>query len=260
MRRRKFVLIGIDGLIIDRALKSTAAPHLSDFVNQGLYAPMTMEVPTISGPGWSSILTGATHSEHSVFDNSFHGHTLGRNADLLSRAYFADQSVTTYAASGWPPLVDPVSVGPVISNRVEQQNAGVHKIIVRDGETYGYRRADTEVADISRLYLNQGGPDASFVYLARSMRRGTSMAAHPTNISMRSDASTSTWVRCSTRSQRERSGRAKTGSSASQPTTATSMRAGTEAPKTWWLPPSSRSPAAPGTMMCGPVTVSPCVR
>ncbi|TFD82450.1 hypothetical protein [Cryobacterium psychrophilum] len=76
---------------------------------RGRLAPMTMGVPTISGPGragpgWSSILTGATHAEHHVFDNSFHVHTLGRNADLLSRAYFADQPVTSYVASGWPPL------------------------------------------------------------------------------------------------------------------------------------------------------------
>lgn len=165
MSRRKFALIGIDGLIIDLALNSSAAPNLSRFINRGSYASMTMQVPTISGPGWSSILTGATHAEHNVFDNSFHGHTLDRNADLLSRAYFADQSLTTYVASGWPPLADPDSAGPVVSTRVDQQRAGVHKVVVRDGETYGYRRADTEIADTSRLYLKEGGPDASFVYL-----------------------------------------------------------------------------------------------
>ena len=165
MTRRKFCLIGIDGLIIDRALRSGAAPNLSAFVEQGHLASMTMAVPTISGPGWSSILTGATHEEHNVVDNTFHGHTLGRNADLLSRAYFADQSVTSYVASGWPPLADPAGPGPVVSPRLDQQNAGMHKGVVRDGEMYGYRRADTEVTDVSRLYLNHGGPDASFVYL-----------------------------------------------------------------------------------------------
>ncbi|SDO49477.1 Type I phosphodiesterase / nucleotide pyrophosphatase [Cryobacterium flavum] len=165
MSRRKFCLIGIDGLILDRALRSEAAPNLSAFIERGRLAAMTMDVPTISGPGWSSILTGATHAEHNVFDNTFHGHTLRANADLLSRAYFADQSVTSYVASGWPPLADPAGPGPVISPRLDQQNAGVHKVIVRDGEMYGYRRADSEVADISRLYLSQGGPDASFVYL-----------------------------------------------------------------------------------------------
>ena len=102
MTRRKFCLIGIDGLIIDLALRSGAAPNLSAFIAQGHFAPMIMEVPTISGPGWSSILTGATHAEHNVFDNTFHGHTLGRNADLLSRAYFADQSVTSYVATPRP--------------------------------------------------------------------------------------------------------------------------------------------------------------
>ncbi|WP_166671170.1 alkaline phosphatase family protein [Cryobacterium psychrophilum] len=53
----------------------------------------------------------------------------------------------------------------MISPRLDQQNAGVHKVIVRDGEMYGYRRADTEVTDMSRIYLDQFGPAASFVYL-----------------------------------------------------------------------------------------------
>lgn len=165
MTRRKFVLIGVDGLVLDAVLNSTAAPHLSRFMEQGLTAMMTMEVPTISGPGWSSILTGASHAEHGVVDNMFHGHTLGRNADLLSRAFFADQSVTTYVAVSWPPLGDPDSVGPVVSARADQQRTGMHRLIVRDGEVYGYRRADAEIARISFLYLNKGAPDASFVYL-----------------------------------------------------------------------------------------------
>ncbi len=165
MTSRKLLLVGIDGLRLDDALRPGVAPRFASFVQDGTLHPMTMEVPTISGPGWSSILTGSTHADHSVVDNSFHGHTLHRNADLLSRAFYADQSRTTFAATGWPPIADPAGPGPIVSTRLDQQRAGRHRLVVRDGETYGYRWADGEIAAFSRLALREAGPDASFVYL-----------------------------------------------------------------------------------------------
>lgn len=165
MTSRKLLLVGIDGLRIDDALLPGAAPHLAAFVARGRLHPVTMEVPTISGPGWSSLLTGATHAEHGVFDNSFHGHTLHRNADFLSRAYFADQSRSTFVATSWPPIADPQGPGPIISSRTDQQRIGQHRIVIRDGETYGYRVTDGDVAAAARYAVVNEGPDASFVYL-----------------------------------------------------------------------------------------------
>jgi predicted AlkP superfamily pyrophosphatase or phosphodiesterase len=126
--------------------------------------PVTMEVPTISGPGWSSILTGATHEVHGVFDNTFFGNRLDRTTDFLSRAAHADPSRRTFAASGWPPLLDPEGPGPVVATRLDDQRRGRHRLVIRDGETYGYRWADGDVAAFARLAIG-AGPDASFVYL-----------------------------------------------------------------------------------------------
>lgn len=161
----KTLIVGIDGLRIDDALSGDAMPRLARLASDGSFAHLTMEVPTISGPGWSSLLTGAPHAAHGVFDNSFHGHTLASSADVLSRAYFADQSTTTFAASGWPPLVDPSGPGPVIATRDDQRRTGTHRVIVRDGETYGYRWADAEITAWALLALDAGAPDVSFVYL-----------------------------------------------------------------------------------------------
>ncbi|WP_201766231.1 alkaline phosphatase family protein [Leifsonia xyli] len=172
MIRRKLLLIGIDGLRVDDALRRSPAgsapplaPILSACASAGTMLTMTMEVPTISGPGWSSLLTGAAHAEHSVFDNSFRGHTLERHLDLLSRAYIADTFRRTFAASSWPPIVDPAGPGPIIASRPDQARTGQHRVVVRDGETYGYRWADGEIAACARLALREAGPDVSFVSL-----------------------------------------------------------------------------------------------
>ena len=47
------------------------------------------------------------------------------NQDLSFHIYMynQDQSTTTFAAAGWPPLVDPIGHGPVIHERREQAKA-----------------------------------------------------------------------------------------------------------------------------------------
>ncbi|MET3174067.1 UNVERIFIED_ORG: putative AlkP superfamily pyrophosphatase or phosphodiesterase [Arthrobacter sp. UYCu721] len=162
--KTKILLVGIDGLILDTALDAGCAPTLAGLKTAGCFAELTMEVPTLSGPGWSTLLTGSTHAEHGVRDNLFAGHDLLTRPDLLSRAYYQDQTTSTFAAAGWPPLVDPTGIGPVIHERREQQRAGRHRIIALDGETYGYQKIDAEIADFSVYTLTKSGPDVSFVY------------------------------------------------------------------------------------------------
>jgi predicted AlkP superfamily pyrophosphatase or phosphodiesterase len=162
---RHVMLIGIDGLRIDDALTHLEAPALQRFAKEGALARMTMEVPTISGPGWASILTGASHQEHGIVDNSFHGHRLLDHPDFLSLAWFADRSVSTWAATSWLPLADPSGPAPVIWWREEAQRGGKHRIVVRDGETHGYPRMDDEVVAWTLMAIRDGGPRASFVYL-----------------------------------------------------------------------------------------------
>ncbi len=119
--KSKILLIGIDGLNLDTALEN--APTLLALKEKGFFTPITIEPPTWSGPSWSTLLTGTKHSQHGVIDNSFTGHKLLHHPDLLSQAFYQDQSTTTFAAAGWPPLVDPIGHGPVIHERREQAKA-----------------------------------------------------------------------------------------------------------------------------------------
>lgn len=170
--KSKILLVGIDGLVLQTALTSDRAPTLSALKERGYFAQLTMDAPTYSGPGWSTLLTGSTHQEHAVFDNRFMGHNLLRRPDLLSRAFYQDQSTTTFAAAGWPPLVDPTGPGPVIHQRREQQLSFQHRVIMRDGETHGYRQVDAEIADISVYALSKFAADISFIYFCGADEAG----------------------------------------------------------------------------------------
>ena len=82
----------------------------------------------------------------------------------MSRAFYQDQNTTTFAAAGWPPLVDPIGHGPVIHERREQAKALRHRVLVRDGETYGYTQVDAEIAAAANYAISNHGPDVSFIY------------------------------------------------------------------------------------------------
>jgi len=170
--KTKILLIGIDGLILRTALDSGLAPTLAAVRSAGHFTAMTMDPPTLSGPGWSTLLTGSTHEQHAVSNNYFVGHNLLNRPDLLSLAFYQDQSTTTFAAAGWPPLVDPMGIGPVIHERREQQRANRHRVISRDGETYGYQRIDAEVADAAVYAMENFGPDVSFIYFCDADEAG----------------------------------------------------------------------------------------
>ncbi|WOQ17350.1 alkaline phosphatase family protein [Raineyella sp. W15-4] len=165
--RTNILVLGIDGLRLSIALEDGVASSLSRLYARGRSTELEMAVPTISGPGWSTLLTGTTIAEHGVLDNTFVGHRLFAHPDLLSRAYYQDQSTRTFAAAGWPPLVSPIGLGPVIQQRTEQQKADLHRVIVRDGETFGYAWADGQVHDYTRAALSRSdAPNLSFAYFS----------------------------------------------------------------------------------------------
>lgn len=163
--RRPLLVLGTDGTRWDIVAEPGVGTTLQQLAAEGSWHFMEMEVPTMSGPGWASILTGSTHAEHGCTDNSMVGSLLWHYPDLLSKAFYQDQSTRTFAAAGWPVLVDPAGLGPVIHPRMEQQYSGLHNVIVRDGETYGYERADREVVDATLAKLRSDSAfDVGFAY------------------------------------------------------------------------------------------------
>ncbi len=164
MERTHLLLIGVDGLRLD-VLDLADLPALRRMLD-GACTSMTMPAPTISGPCWSTLLTGASVEQHGVVDNRFIGSRLALHPDLLTLAFLADPTRTTFAAAAWPPLVDPAGVGPVIRTRDDQRRLEQHRVVVRDGETYGYRVADGEVAVFATAGVLAAGPDVAFVHFS----------------------------------------------------------------------------------------------
>ncbi|VEI12852.1 alkaline phosphatase family protein [Trueperella bialowiezensis] len=163
--KRRLLLIGVDGTRWSIVAEDGVGEAMSRLAREGSWHRMEMEVPTISAPGWGSILTGATHAEHGLRDNSCVGGRTWNYPDFLSQAFYADQSTHTFAAAGWPVLVDPHGLGPIIHPRMEQQYAGLHNVIVRDGETFGYELVDAQIADIAAAKLRSARAfDVGFVY------------------------------------------------------------------------------------------------
>lgn len=153
----KLLLVGIDGLLFHRAMASGRAKTLSALHANSFFCDTVVDLPTVSGPSWTTFLTGMRQEVHNVSGNDFKDHRLENAPDFLTRAVTINPELITYAAAGWPPLIDPQDVGPVIRD-------GHHIRFARDGETHGYLLVDEEVFDNAHATLKNIGPNGSFVY------------------------------------------------------------------------------------------------
>lgn len=111
--RRRVLLIGIDGLRLD-VLEQTPTPHLDRVLVDGCLTSSLIPAgtPTVSGPMWSSILTGEWAPAHGVVDNETP--PAERKPDVLSRLLDDDPEAQVFAAAGWHPLIADAGCGPII--------------------------------------------------------------------------------------------------------------------------------------------------
>ncbi|TDE50180.1 phosphodiesterase [Nonomuraea mesophila] len=184
--KNKVLVVGMDGLRFDR-LQAVGAPVLAELMASGAYgtsllpygeagtprtesagevvpkAPepatggRTIRSRTDSGPGWSSIATGAWPDKHGVVDNSFTAPQFQKFPDFLTRARHARPELSTAAFFSWAALAEHGAFGPAAGHR-----------FVRDGYAIGWAEADTQVADAAGRHLAEGDPDAMFVYLGET--------------------------------------------------------------------------------------------
>ncbi|WP_153814227.1 alkaline phosphatase family protein [Streptomyces sp. SUK 48] len=148
-RTPKVLVIGLDGALLGR-IREADAPHLAALTAAGLTAPSLIEpgAPTLSGPGWATILTGVRPAKHRVRDNSFAGHAFARYPDFLTRLASAGPDLKTCAITSWAPLAE-----KVFSARVGT------RIATPDAEY------DAGTTDRVTAELRDGDPDALFVQL-----------------------------------------------------------------------------------------------
>jgi predicted AlkP superfamily pyrophosphatase or phosphodiesterase len=151
-------VIGIDGVRPD-VLAEVSTPAIDALAAEGAFSDQVItEAQTISGPGWSSILTGVWPEKHGVTNNDFTGNNYATYPDFLTRLELIDRDFSTFAAVDWAPLSSEVSGGPLIGDTVDVK-------LNFDGDQLGYQEGDIRAVAAAIRYLENQDPDAAFVYI-----------------------------------------------------------------------------------------------
>jgi predicted AlkP superfamily pyrophosphatase or phosphodiesterase len=157
-RTPKVLVIGIDGVRPD-VLAEVETPHLDALAAEGvLVEDARTGFPSVSGPGWSSLLTGVWSDKHGVTDNEFTGKRYDLYPDFLTRIEDVRPELSTFAVADWPPLAHAEDGAPTLSARIDVRHA-------LDGYAMGWLEADRRSVELAVEVLAQGDPDALFVYL-----------------------------------------------------------------------------------------------
>ncbi|MFI2610983.1 alkaline phosphatase family protein [Kitasatospora sp. NPDC018619] len=147
-RQAKTLVIGIDGTRYDKLLTADA-PHLKALMNGGMTATGNLYAnplaPTLSGPGWSTLATGAWPDKHQVKDNSFTGSRFDLFPDFATRLENADPATSTLVVGSWNPIA-----ANVFNGRADLR--------LQEGEN------DAKAAADAADYLAHGNPDATFLH------------------------------------------------------------------------------------------------
>ncbi|MFT4295143.1 MAG: alkaline phosphatase family protein [Micropruina sp.] len=112
------LIVGIDGVRYD-ALGEEPTPHLDALAARGFLTPVQVNDagPTISGPCWATILSGALADRHLIRDNDLSPNALDAHPDVLRLAAVQRPRTARFAGAGWAPIVDAVSGGPLLADR-----------------------------------------------------------------------------------------------------------------------------------------------
>jgi predicted AlkP superfamily pyrophosphatase or phosphodiesterase len=155
---KKVLVIGIDGIRPD-VLARLETPNIDALIAEGAYSgSVQSQAQTVSGPAWSSILTGVWPAKHRVVSNDLSTNEYDWYPDFLTRLEQVDPDFSTFAVIDWPPLGVRVSGGPMISDSIDVK-------LNFDGDQQGYALADSQSVDAAVRYILNQDPDAMFVYI-----------------------------------------------------------------------------------------------
>lgn len=164
---KKVLLIGLDGIRVDILAKANT-PNIDALAAGGTSSfDAYTGMPTVSGSGWSSILTGVWSDKHGVnfYNNDFSKNDFKTYPDFLTRIERSKPELNTLAVLVWPPLGTTANAGPAISDEIDL------KINV-NGDSMGYKRAD-EIALLATVaQLTHADPDVIFVYFGDTDIKG----------------------------------------------------------------------------------------
>ncbi|RTE55160.1 DUF4983 domain-containing protein [Arenibacter aquaticus] len=105
-KKPKLLIIGIDGCRPD-GITTANTPSLDALMANGTYSLDARNTGiTISGPSWSSMLTGVWEDKHGVVDNSFSGSNYTEYPHFFKRIEAFSTNYKTVSVSQWHPIND----------------------------------------------------------------------------------------------------------------------------------------------------------
>jgi predicted AlkP superfamily pyrophosphatase or phosphodiesterase len=170
---KKVLYIGIDGTRFD-ALRAAATPQLDKLIEHGIFADNCLILgeryrgnDTISGPGWSTILTGVWADKHGVHDNSFKGRNYERYPHLFTLLKRQQPKARTVSLVTWQPIEDFIVA-----------DADVRRSWSDD--THDYAGYDASAAAEATARIADAELDCLFVYFGQVDETGHKHGFHPT--------------------------------------------------------------------------------
>jgi len=173
---KKVLYIGIDGTRFD-AIEKADTPHLKALIANGIHSPTCLILgdrykknDTISGPGWSSILTGVWADKHGVHNNTFVGRNYTEYPHFFARLKEVRPEAKTASFVTWEPIHKFVVSAADVSVNFEEKDHGI----------LDYDRYDTAATDAAVKHLAEANPDALFLYIGQVDVAGHAKGFHPT--------------------------------------------------------------------------------
>ncbi len=173
--RQKVLVIGIDGCRLD-AVVAAQTPHMDAIIARGtrfegteILSPNRVDqANTVSGPGWSNLLTGVWPNKHGVTNNRFVGSHYDRYPHFFVRAKAAKPEIRTASFSDWGPIAEKILHAS--DKTVNQPAEGAE----------GYTRNDATLTQHCCEHLRNFDPDLVFLYLGQVDECGHTYGFHPT--------------------------------------------------------------------------------
>ena len=174
---KRVMFIGIDGCRADAvvaAMERGLAPQMKalsesegGLLTRTFYAGGELNTPThqptISGPGWSSLLTGVWMNKHGVKDNRFIGGRFQSFPHFMRRIKEVSPKAFCASFADWPPIHDYIADG---SRAGDQEFLDVKFTCTPDSQRHyvDNPEKDMEVRDEALKTLRTQNPDVMFVY------------------------------------------------------------------------------------------------
>jgi predicted AlkP superfamily pyrophosphatase or phosphodiesterase len=172
---KKVLYIGIDGTRFD-AIEKATTPNLDALMAGGVHSPTCLILgdryqknDTISGPGWSSILTAVWADKHGVHDNTFKGRSYEQFPHFFARLKKVRPDAKTASFVTWKPIAEYITSAADVNENFEEQ----------DHTVAGYDRYDNAAAAAAEKHVAEANPDALFLYIGQVDVAGHAHGFHP---------------------------------------------------------------------------------